>query len=115
MSANEDELFGSGIQLDQNNDIVISSTGDVSASSGVEELSKDIAFQLQLRVRDEIGARNTKEARTRIRSIVREILLEEPRVDSVVNIETGVSGTDEVEVVMTVIAEDEQQQLITEV
>jgi len=49
-----DTDYGAGIELTQDLDLRIDSTGDISSVDGVDELEKDLAFQLIRVFTDEV-------------------------------------------------------------
>lgn len=79
----EDDALGAGPALDETFDFTVSSDGDVESSSGLEELQKDLAFQMAFLLRDFEGEPLTPDVLSDIRSIARRAALSDERVTSV--------------------------------
>lgn len=84
--------LGSGIKLSEekqiddqtvNWDLVIDNTGDISAEFGVDELAKDLAFQTASQLDAYLGAPLDETFKGRIRVKAKNIILQDPRIDSV--------------------------------
>lgn len=111
-----EDAYGSGIELTGGWDLFIDQTGDIGGTFGEEELLKDLAFNTARRIDDEIGEPKTKETYSSISAIVREEVLQDPRIDSILNIDVRDGTVDEVEVDLTVLVnDDERQSLVFEV
>lgn len=78
--------FGAGPDLNENWDFEVNSTGDIATTIGVDELEKDIAFNVARRLDGEIGRRRDRSTEKRIQVIVEDIFAEEVRIDSVVDV-----------------------------
>jgi len=78
-----EDALGSGPALDETFDFTIANDGDLQASSGLEELQKDLAFQMAFLLRDFEGQPLTPDVLSDIRSIARRAALSDERVTSV--------------------------------
>jgi|APHM01.1.fsa_nt_gi hypothetical protein len=74
MSANEDK-YGNGIELTDDFDLVIDSSGDIASASGDAELQKDIAFRVKRFIDvgnyDLLSTTGREELRVDVESIIR--------------------------------------------
>lgn len=106
MSANE-EVFGAGIALDESMDIVVDNTGDLDATYGIDELEKDLAFRLKIRMEGDLGSRLTKTQEKILSVKSSRIVQQDPRIDGVDNV-TAQSNSlrDEMEISIDVLAND---------
>lgn len=78
--------YGNGIGLDEDFDIIVDGTGDIRAFIGEEELSKDIAYIVSSRLNFEIGKSRTATTLAGLKSIIRNQLNRDPRVQKITNI-----------------------------
>lgn len=106
--------LGAGIALDTDWDLIIDNTGDIDETRGSEELQKDIAFNATLALQDILGQPVTRELMARTRSIVQDVLVEDPRVATVTNITARKieDNSDRIEIVASVNADQGQQDLV---
>lgn len=109
--------YGSGIYLTRTFDFDVDGTGDIRLSRGLDELQKDVAFFQTLALRPELGEPRYNEVLNRIDIRAREMLLADPRIDSVLDLTVREPNDrhDTVEVVALVRAGDEEQELVFEV
>ena len=108
--------LGSGPFLTRGFDFEVTTTGDIRVSEGVRELEKDLALQSIIELDTEVGRRKTPQTRARLRAQVTEVLLQDPRIESIVSIDvTFIDGEETAEIVVSVIADDSEQELVFEV
>lgn len=88
-----DEL-GAGFFLDQTLDFGISSSGDLRASRGEDELNKDIGFQLKIVLGEIKGQPLTPDVKGEIKSLTVDTLRSDIRVLSVREGQIKVTETD---------------------
>jgi hypothetical protein len=75
--------LGSGVGLDESFDFEVGSTGDLKSTEGVEELEKDLAFQMVLGLDEFIGRRPTAALPERVARRASDIAEADPRVEFV--------------------------------
>jgi hypothetical protein len=75
--------LGGGPALDRTLDFTIDGTGDIKTVTGVPELEKDIAFQLQILLREYVGQPLTGDTRTDIQATTANVLNSDNRIESV--------------------------------
>lgn len=78
-----EEIFGSGIKLDQDFDMVIDGTGDIGFERGLDELQKDFAFNTARNLHRRIGTPLSKTEKEITKVKVARILQQDQRVQSV--------------------------------
>lgn len=78
----EDNL-GSGPSLDEDLDFEIDETGDIRSSSGMEELQKDLSFQMMIALSQFIGENPTPELNVEVRRKVYRVAVSDERISSV--------------------------------
>lgn len=87
------DRFGQGVRLDDEWDMVIQS-GEVELVSEKKEVEKDLAFKLRWMAEDVEGEPMTPRLFSRTEKASKEILLNDPRVDSVIDVDVYQSDTD---------------------
>jgi len=109
--------FGSGIALDQQFDLSVDSTGDIEATSGVNELQKDLAFNMVLNLERFLGEPPSGNLNTRVADIASRVALADVRVASVSDdISVSFNETrDEITIKMSVRTSDGEQNLVFDV
>jgi len=115
-----EESLGSGLYLDRNFDLAISNNGDLRKEDGLEELSKDISFQLAAVLEPLLGQPDRPNFEVELKDTTREVILSDSRVDAVGNDDIVVNDvSDELSsdvtyeiVVPTVVASGESQELV---
>lgn len=108
--------FGSGPSLSRDLDFTVTTTGDIEAVSGVEELEKDLALQSLIELQEFEGATQTPRTKVIIQSRVNQILTNDPRVQSVSDIQVTFTAQDNsAEIVAGVSTDDGEQELVFEV
>lgn len=113
--ATDEERFGSGIALDRQWDLVLDGTGDLAATFGVNELEKDIAFNVATRVTEEIGSKKDESAYSSIKAVVVDVLSADSRVRRVQSVSVNDGGVDTASVEATVLTESDEAELVFEV
>jgi hypothetical protein len=107
--------YGSGIKLTQDLDFEINSTGDIATEIGVDELEKDLAFNMIAQLSDIPGRQKTPRTIAVVKSRTEQQLLADPRVRDVIG-EIEVFYPDDmgdtIEVAATVNTVDGEQQLV---
>lgn len=108
--------FGAGIFLTEDFDFEVTNTGDIRASRGVAELEKDLSVQSIIRLQSIHGIRETPQEKARLRARVREILTDDPRIDTVSDITISfIWDNDTVEISTSAISDNSQQELVFEI
>lgn len=115
-----DDSLGGGLYLDRSFDLAVSNNGDLRKESGLEELSKDISFQLAIVLEPLLGQPDSRNFKVELKDLTREVILSDSRVDSVGNDDIVVNDvSDELAsdvtyeiVVPTVVASGEPQELV---
>jgi len=107
--------FGSGIFLNEDWDFEVDATGDLKSTSGLDELQKDVSFNLSRNI--EIGKRLDSSTQKSIQVTVRDVLVNESRIDSIRELEVRrVDSANKFEVIAEVdTITDETAELIFEV
>jgi len=82
MSMSEEEL-GAGQYLDQNLDFSVDETGDVRSAYGIEELEKDLSFQMIASLSQFLGERPTPELEADIKRMAYRVAAADVRVSAV--------------------------------
>lgn len=112
--------LGDGIYLTSNSDInpswdlEVDASGDIRTTSGIDELSKDTAYQSAINIEPEIGSRITPTVQNRLQSRVRDAFDAESRITSVISLNVREIGNDAVEITARVQANDEEVELVFE-
>ena len=110
---------GSGPSLDENFDLGVNETGDLKSVDGVEELHKDLAFQLQYSLETYIGAGQNTNVETNALTTAIRVLNADSRVDRVIESTSGASLTEDgrtLTITMNYITNDgEEQRFVYEV
>jgi hypothetical protein len=106
----EDNL-GAGIALDQNFDFSTGPTGDLSATSGKEELQKDLSVLMAQNLQEYLGQPPTTETKVDIKSDAIDIALADSRVIGVNRDAVSVEIVDreEISLSLPVVTNTEQQ------
>lgn len=78
------EEFGSGIFLDDQFDLSIDSTGDIQSTTGVDELQKDLAFQMVISMQQFRGSPPSGNLKAKISNTASQVVLGDSRINSVV-------------------------------
>jgi len=111
---------GSGLSLDQDFDLVISSVGDLEKEDGLEELEKDLAMQVAYTLRNAIGQPDSAELSSQIKSLSRQAVEADVRIDEVLRssirirkIESGTEVTYQIS--MRAIVSGEQEELVFDI
>ena len=111
--------FGSGPALDENFDLSVNETGDLKSVDGVEELHKDLSFQLQYSLETYIGAGQNTNVETNALTTAIRVLNADSRVDRVIESTSGASLTEDgrtLTITMNYITNDgEEQRFVYEV
>lgn len=74
------EEFGAGIELDENLDLTVSAIGDIGATRGVNELEKDLAFQLNFALRQYLGEKPTENLKAEVKNTAKQVVELDTRV-----------------------------------
>lgn len=110
--------FGAGVYLDEQLDFSVDSTGDLEGESGVDELQKDLAFQMVISLSKYLGQPPSGNLNEKISGTARRVAEIDSRVDFVDSRKTEVSfSTDRQEITLKMVVEtnDVEQQLIFDV
>lgn len=75
--------FGSGIALDENLDFEVDPTGDLAATSGSDELEKDLSFQMIFSLSDFVGRPPTGNLAPKVLDTATRVATADERVSSV--------------------------------
>lgn len=79
--------FGAGVSLNEDWDFQVDSSGDLATVSGEQELQKDVAFNVARNWGDSIGRRVDSATQKRIQVTARDVLLNDPRIESITNLD----------------------------
>lgn len=79
------ERFGAGPALDEDLDFDITPTGDLRVEEGVDELQKDLSFQLHFFLQRFLGEQPTEETKKEIIAEVKDVVTRDSRVGSFVD------------------------------
>lgn len=112
------EEYGAGVALDRSLDFVVDHTGDIKSSFGLDELEKDLAFQMQRYLSDYLGQPVTNNLRSQVRADVSAIAAADNRIESALKEDVSVEWNErrrKIEISMIVTANDEEQRLVFEV
>lgn len=107
--------FGSGVFLDEQFDFSIDPTGDLQMSEGVNELQKDIAFQMVISMQQFLGSSPSGNLEAKISNTATNVVLGDPRINSVVQNSFDIQFSDNresISIKFDVRTEDGQQTLI---
>lgn len=77
-----DEL-GAGIALDEDLDVSVGSTGDLKNESGVDELRKDLAFNMILSLQQYLGSPPGGNLEEKVAATAYRVALADSRIESV--------------------------------
>lgn len=77
------ENLGSGIYLDKSLDFDIDETGDIRDANGIEEVEKDLSFQMIFSLSQYIGEAPTPEVEAEIKRTTYRVAIADVRVSSV--------------------------------
>jgi hypothetical protein len=108
----EREAFGSGLKLSGSDwDFNLSNTGSMDTVEGLQQLEKKLAYATTKTILPEIGRPRTDEALEDIGISVGRIARQDPRIDSVENVEATRSDTDHnrVDVTLQVVGDDGEE------
>lgn len=115
------DIYGGGIYLNNNDDvgptwdIAVNSAGDIKTVTGEQELQKDVAYNTARRILQEFGQPLRPIVLNRIRARVRDALENDPRIDTVIDIDVTTVDSNSVEIVASVDAVGERVELVYEV
>jgi len=110
--------FGSGIFLDDQFDFSVNSTGDLKTRSGLDELQKDLAFNMVINLNQYRGQPPTGNLKEKVAATAKSVAEADSRIDFVLSGQTQVSFSDNREQItlkMTAQVEDTQQSLIFDI
>ncbi len=111
-----DTDYGAGIALDRELDLEIDATGDIESVDGVDELEKDISFQLIRVLSDEVGLPISRKEESRIARLARITIEADPRISQVESLSADIRrGAQEIEIDASVRAGDAVEQFVFEV
>lgn len=77
------ERFGSGIHLDEQLDFSVDPSGDLQAERGLDELQKDLAFQMIVNLQEFIGQPPSNNISAKVIGVASSIAVSDSRVSSV--------------------------------
>lgn len=107
--------FGSGVSLDSSFDFVVGANGDLETEDGINELQKDLAFQIAITLDQYLGRPPTKNTRAQALDAAAKVVLADPRVDSVDKEQSDVeflTNNEELELVLVIESNNEEQELV---
>lgn len=111
VAVTEEESFGSGIKLNNGFDLEVNSSGDIRTVSGSDELQKDIAYAVSAFLNDSYGGPITPETGAEIRTGVRRVMLEDPRIVRINSLSVQTINADNsIRITSTIVGDDETQQ-----
>jgi hypothetical protein len=82
MSMSEHNL-GSGQYLDETFDFEVDTTGDIRASDGIEEVEKDLSFQMAITLSQFLGEQPTQEVEAEIKRMAYRVGIADVRVANI--------------------------------
>lgn len=109
------EEFGSGIALDEQFDLSVGATGDLETVSGVEELQKDLSFQLTQELQEYLGSPSSSSLVAQVSNTTKNVLNADSRIDSVNSESISVSidsANRNISISVTAVASGEVQELV---
>ncbi len=112
------ENLGSGVFLDERFDFSVDPTGDLKSTSGLNELQKDLAFQMVINLEQFIGQPPTGNLQEKVAGTAKRVAEADSRVRYVLEGDTEVIFSDdreEITLKMTAQTRDEQQNLIFDI
>lgn len=101
-----EEDLGGGMQLDDDWDFAIDSTGDIKTVQGVPELEKDLAFRSTVALQPYLGQPIDNTLAEKLRNILRQAMLDDERIAEVNSIEFEQVQRDQLDVDVTVTTAD---------
>lgn len=101
-----EEDLGGGVQLDDDWDFIIDSTGDITTVEGVPELEKDLAFRSTVALQPYLGQPIDNTLAEKIRNILRNAMLDDERIAEVNSISFEQTQRDQLDVDVTVTTAD---------
>jgi len=106
-----DDNLGAGVALDQSFDFSIDPTGDLAATSGKQELQKDLSLLMTQNLQEYLGQPPTTETKVEIKEDAIEIALADVRVIAVDRELASVEIIDreEISLSLPVVTSSEQQ------
>jgi hypothetical protein len=112
-----ERFFGSGLYLDNTFDLDVGQTGDLRSVEGVDELQKDLAFQLTILLDDLVGQPLDPETEAQVKSITIDVLTSDNRVEDVdrSGITVRKPRRDTITIQTPVIADNETRDLVFEI
>ncbi len=110
-----DTDYGAGIELTQDLDLKVDSTGDISSVDGIDELEKDLAFRLFRVFTNQVGELFSAKDKSRARRSARVTINRDPRVQDVISVDVERVSEDTVRIDADVRAGDAVEQFVFEV
>lgn len=110
--------FGSGIHLDELFDFSVDPAGDIQADRGLNELQKDLAFQMVINLDQYRGQPPSGNLGAKVLATARRVAESDARIDSIDEEASTVSFSDdreEITLKMIVQTRDGEQELVFEV
>lgn len=110
--------FGSGIHLDGQFDFAVGSAGDLKTENGIDELQKDLAFQMVINLDRYIGQPPSGNLEEKVASTAKRVALADSRIGSVDSSKTEVSFSpdrQEITLKMTIQTGEGEQELVFDV
>lgn len=108
--------LGAGIYLNEDWDFAVDVSGDLRTTTEIKELQKDVALNVAESLQDDLGKPITNQTAKEIRISTKNVLLSDPRLGTIRNIEVNrVRQTNEFEVVASADTIDGPFDLVFEV
>lgn len=106
-----DDNLGAGTALDQNFDFSTDPTGDLSATTGKQELQKDLSVLMAQNLQEYLGQPPTTETKVEIKADAIDIALSDVRVIGVnrENVSVEIVDRQEISLSLPVVTNTEQQ------
>jgi hypothetical protein len=102
--------FGAGIALDEDLDFTISGTGDLGTTDGLDELEKDLSFQLTFSLRQHLGERRGENLKAEVKNTAKQVVELDSRVREFNESRSTVTfpdrGTESIKITIPIITED---------
>lgn len=110
--------FGAGPALDEHWDFSVAPSGDLKIAYDIDELQKDVAFNLATELEQYLGTALTRGDLRDVQVTTVEVLGEDPRIDTVVTVDVIQTEINRLEVtieVNTVVSNEPIDEFIVEV
>jgi len=100
--------YGTGIDLDENVDLPISSSGDIELVDGPAELQKDLGYNLKQALEDFIAPPLQRSQRVDAQALAEGVVADDPRIEDIQSVSVSESEdvTNQLDIEIVAITED---------